>query len=232
VLRALAIAAVLAACGNSTPGDLHAQSTPTTPTAAAPAAGPAAAVPAPAPDLGAAFRDLADELAARTARRVIAWGEAPLGDDRALRRFAVLEPDDQQDGRGAYLIEAAPDTLWLITFRVDGRTLPWGPMTGESTESDPVWRQRSDRWIDHEQGHHRGGETVHVALRRGRPAVLVYEYTGDADSEVTERRRFARDGVCTEPCPALAGFDTEDAGMEVIGPVATVDALVAGRSRR
>src|SRR5690349_19306818 len=56
-----------------------------------------------APDTERGFRQLADAIAARTGCHVIAWGTAPIADDDAPRRFAVLDPDE--GGRGAYLIE-------------------------------------------------------------------------------------------------------------------------------
>jgi hypothetical protein len=175
---------------------------------------PPAADPAGA-DPDQAFRALADRVAARTESHVVAWGEAPLAADARPRRFAVLEPDEPMHGRGAYLVEDRPGRVWRISFRVDGRTLIWGLEPGAPIDADPSWRQIDDRAVEHEQGHHRGGERIELALRKGRPVVLVYEYTGDADTEVTERSRFARDGVCVEPCPPVDGFTTEDADLRV-----------------
>lgn len=140
---------------------------------------------------------------------MIAWGEASLSDDRVARRFAVLEPEDFFDGRGAYLVEDSPEAHWLVTFYVDGRTLPWGLEPSTSLDGDPTWQRRTDAAIEHAQSHPRGGEETHFAIRDGKLVVLEYVYTGDADTEVPERQRFAREGVCIRPCPALRGFATK-----------------------
>jgi hypothetical protein len=163
------------------------------------------------------FRDLADREAARSGSRVVAWGTAPLGDDRISRRFAVLDPDpdELEDARGAYLIEDRPGHVWRVTFHVDGRTILWGVAPGDSRDADPAWRALGYRSIEHAQGHHHGGEVIEVALRGAELVVLRYEYTGDAETEVTERQLFAKDGVCVDPCPALRGFVTEDLALAV-----------------
>jgi hypothetical protein len=158
---------------------------------------------------------------------VIAWGTAPIGDGETLHRFAVLDPTgDETEGRGAYLIEAAPGQVYRVSFYVDGRTMAWGRPEGSSRDGDPTWTAVTERAIEHAQGHHHGGETIQFALRGGAPVVLLHEYTDDAETEVTERRAFAKDGVCAEPCPALAGFVTEDAQLQVAGPSGTAAGLI------
>jgi hypothetical protein len=181
----------------------------------------------PAGDPHQAFRELAAGVAKRTTMKVIAWGTAPLGDGETLHRYAVLDPDsDDTEVRGAYLLEAEPGKVFRISFYADGRTMAWGRAEGSSRDSDPAWTAETSRAVTHAQGHHHGGETIELALRGGKPVVLVHEYTGDAETEVTERREFAKDGVCKDPCPALAGFETEDADLQVTGPASTVEGLV------
>jgi hypothetical protein len=166
------------------------------------------------------FQDLADRVAARTGRHVIGWGTAPLADDARPRRFAVLEPDDLTHGRGAYLIEDTPHALWLVSFAVDGRTRPWAV-----DRADDAWQLRSDGAIDHAQAHPHGSEDLTFALRGHELVVLTHDYLGEEESEVVERQRFATDGVCTEPCPPLRGFATEDFDLEVVGPARTLKEL-------
>lgn len=176
------------------------------------------------PDPAADFRDTADRLAARTDRRVIAWGEAPIAEDRRPRRFAVLEPDDLLHDQGAYLVQDRT-RYWLIEFSVDGRTSVWGLEPGEPVDGDARWQRRTDRAIEHAQTHPRGGERLEIALRRGALVVLTHDFLGEEATEVVERQRFADRGVCVDPCPPLAGFSTEDIVFEVTGPVRSPDAL-------
>jgi hypothetical protein len=157
------------------------------------------------------FQRAADRVAARTGTHVAAWGEAMLADDGLPRRFAVLEPDEGS-GRGGYLIEDRPGRAWLVTVEVDGRTLLWG-LDGEDS-----WQLRDDGAVDHEQGHRHGAERIVFALRGRRLVVLEHDYLDDVDRDVVERRRFAIDGTCEEPCPPLDGFATEDLWLEVEGP--------------
>ncbi len=171
------------------------------------------------------FQALASAVAARTDGRVVAWGTAPLTEDARPRRFAVIDADGERDARGAYLIEDRPGRVFRVSFQVDGRTLPWAMLEGVSRDAAPLWQIRTDRAVAHAQGHHRGGETVEFALRKGAPVVLVHELTGDAEHEVTERARYAIDGVCQGACPPLASFATEDARLTVDGPAATAGAL-------
>jgi hypothetical protein len=174
-----------------------------------------------------AFRAGAERVGARTDRRVIAWGTARLGDDGRPRRFAVLEPDDLRRGRGAYLIEDTPRALWLVSYHADGRTVPWGLRPGDPLDGDPTWQVLDEVAIEHAQGHPQGGEEIVFALRRGQLVVLAHDHLGEVGIEVVERRRFARDGVCTEPCPPLRGHATDDLALRVAGPSPTIDALLA-----
>ena len=167
-------------------------------------------------DASAAFRDEAEHLAARTDRHVIAWGDAPLGEDDLPRRFAVLEPDDRRYGRGAYLIEDAPGQRGLVSFAMDGRTELWGL---GATHDDDTWQHRDERAIEHGQSHRHGGEEIAFALRDDELVVLRHQYVDDAETEVIERQRFAPEDVCLEPCPPLRTFETFDFDLQVDGPM-------------
>jgi hypothetical protein len=179
-----------------------------------------AACGSPTPD-DARFQDLADRIATRSQQHVVGWGTAPLAEDLRPRRFAVLEPDDLTHGRGAYLIEDTRTALWLVTFAIDGRTRPWAVDL-----ADDAWQLRTDGAIAHAQAHPHGSEEMTFALRGHELVVLTHDYLGEGETEVVERQRFATDGVCTEPCPALRGFATEDFDLEVVGPSRTANALV------
>lgn len=173
---------------------------------------PADAAPPPADD--AAFSAIAESVAKKTARHLAGQGGAQLVDDERSVRYAILEPDDMNDGRGAYVIEESAGKLWLVSYYYDGRTMPGLAEGG--------------RAIDHAQGHHHGGETVRFAFRGGVPVVLYHEYVDDAsEEEKPEIKEYAKDGVCATPCPPLRGFAANDADFQVVGPVATADQLIA-----
>lgn len=172
-----------------------------------------------------AFRTAVESLAARTDSHVIAWGTAPLADDARLR-FAVLEPEDLRRGRGGYVLEDERGALWLVSFRADGRTVFWGVEPGAATGADVPWRTLDDRAIEHAQGHPGGGEQLTFAFRDRAPVVLEHDHIDDVEREVVERQRFARRGVCREPCPPLRGFRTEDLELRVDGPARDVEGLL------
>ena len=104
----------------------------------------------------------------------------------------------------------------LVSFYTDGRTMVW---TGKP----------EDTAIEHAQGHHHGGETITFALRGGEPVVLAYEYVEDASDQDAQptHKEFAKDGRCDDGCPSLATFVHEDSEMQVAGPAATAEALLA-----
>ena len=177
-----------------------------------PPAPPTAGDAAPVSD-DETFVAVAEGVADKTARRLDARGAARLAEDERPVRYAVLEPEETVDGRGAYVIEESPGKLWLVSYYADGRTMPGLVDDG--------------RAIEHAQGHHRGGETIRFAFRGGAPVVLYHEYVEDASEGEPRITEYAKDGVCATPCPPLRGFAAEDADLQVIGPAATVDALVA-----
>jgi hypothetical protein len=205
---------LLAACGQS--GDSKDKPPPATAAGAAAgtatAAATASADAAPAPD-EKAFTDTAEGVAKKSERHLGGQGVAQLGEDERAMRYAILEPDDLDGGRGAYLIEEAAGKLWLVSHYADGRT-----MAGLA---------EGGRALDHAQGHHHGGETVRFAFRDGVPVVLYHEYVDDAEEGEPEIKEYAKDGVCAPPCPPLRGYQTHDADFQVVGPAATADELLA-----
>jgi hypothetical protein len=172
-----------------------------------------AATDAAAPLDDAAFTALVEAVARKTARRVEGQGAAQLSEEERGLRYAILEPDDMNDGRGAYVVEESAGKLWLVSYYYDGRSMPGLAEGG--------------RAIDHAQGHHHGGETVRFAFRAGAPVVLYHEYVDDVEEGEPEIKEYAKDGVCTSPCPPLRGYPTNDIDFQVIGPAATAEALIA-----
>jgi hypothetical protein len=213
-MRHVWVLALLAACGQSSSEKSKDKEKDAARAIATSVDAPAvAADAAPTPE---SFIELADAIAKKSARRVTASGEAKLAEDGQPRRWATLEPEELDDGRGAYLLEAAPGRLWLVSFYADGRTMAW--------EGKP-----EDTAIEHAQGHHRGGETITFALRGGEPVVFAYEYVDDASDEDSKpvHKEFAKDGSCAAGCPPLATFEHDDSDLKVVGPAATVDTLLA-----
>jgi len=227
--RWLIVLALAAACGRSPAApDVERERTPTRPAVVTPVAVTESADAAPDTERG--FRALAEAVAVRSNCRILAWGTAPIADDDEPRRFAVLDPEEPGKGRGAYLVEDHASARWIVSFSVDGQTSPWAYEPTATRGSDPAWQERGDRAITHAQSHRHGGEELTFALRAGALVVLQHDYTGDAETEVTERRRFADEGVCARPCPALRDFATDDMDVQVIGPAASLDALIGGGS--
>lgn len=214
-VRLIAALALVAACGNR--GDSKQQAgkdaaVGTSRAVAAPSAPDAAAPPASGSD-DASFQALADGVAKMSERKVTAAASAKLAEDDRAVRYAILEPDDINNGRGAYLLEESPGKLWLVSYYYDGRTM--------------AGIDEADRAVDHAQGHHHGGETVRFAFRGGAPVVLYHEYVDDAEEGEPEVKEYAKDGVCAQPCPALRGYATNDIDFQVVGPAATAAELVA-----
>jgi len=205
----LAVAVAVAACGRSS-SDRSKQAARD---GAVGAASDATAVgDAAAPTT---FEGLADAVARRSARKVVASGEAKLAEDGQPRKWATLEAEDLNAGRGAYVIEAAPGRWWLVSFASDGRTIVWRGSPGDTA-------------IEHAQGHHHGGETVTFALRGGEPVVLSYEYVEDAADEDSRpvHQEFAKNGSCAAGCPPLRSFPHQDSDLQVVGPAASLDELL------
>ena len=208
--------ALLAGCGQS--GDSKEKPAPAPGHDSAGAAvGTSKAVPtaadAAAPLDDAAFTALVERVANQTARHLEGQGAAQLAEDERGLRYAILAPDEMIDGRGAYVFEESAGKLWLVSYYYDGRTTPGLAEGG--------------RAIDHEQGHHHGGETVRFAFRDAVPVVLYHEYVDDVEEDKPAIKEYAKDGVCATPCPPLRGFAAQDAEFEVVGPVASVEALIA-----
>jgi hypothetical protein len=207
-------AMVLVGCGQS--GDSKEKPAPASGSAGA-AVGTAKSV-TPTPDAAvpldeAAFTALAERVATRTARHLEGQGAAQVAEEERGVRYAILAPDEMIDGRGAYLIEESAGKLWLVSYYFDGRTTPGLAEGG--------------RAVEHSQGHHHGGEIVRFAFRGGEPVVLYHEYVEDVEVGKPEIHEYAKDGVCATPCPPLRGFAAKDAELEVVGPAASIDALLA-----
>lgn len=212
-----AILAVMALVGCGQSGDSKEKPPPAAADSAGAAVGASKAV-TPAVDAAvpldeAAFTALAERVATKTARHLEGQGAAQLGEDERGVRYAILAPDEMMDGRGAYVFEESAGKLWLVSYYYDGRTMPGLAEGG--------------RAIEHAQGHHHGGETVRFAFRAGEPVVLYHEYVEDVEAGKPETTEYAKDGVCATPCPPLRGFAARDAELEVVGPAASIDGLVA-----
>ena len=205
---------LLAACGQS--GETKDKPAPASDSAGA-AVGTSKAV-TPAADAAvalddAAFTALVERVATRTSRHLDGQGAAQVAEEERGVRYAILAPDELIDGRGAYVIEESAGKLWLVSYYFDGRTTPGLAEGG--------------RAIEHAQGHHHGGETVRFGFRAGEPVVLYHEYVEDVEVGKPEIHEYAKDGVCATPCPPLRGYAAKDAELEVVGPAASIEALIA-----
>ena len=172
------------------------------------------------PQLDAGFRDEAMQLATR-GDRVAGWGTLRLDGSRKRYHFATLLPVEGGEQRGAYLIEQAPDALWLVTFNMDGRTDAY-----QHADVIPVpdvpWTISNDTAIMHLQGHHHGGETLSFGLRGSELVLLTYSSSDDVtdpqDHEI--RETYAR-----RSAPSLATAFTSDSDLAVAGPARVAAAL-------
>lgn len=177
----------------------------------------------------AAFQDHVRDFAAHSHRKIDTWGTAHLASDKQPIRFAVLEEVPaaagavscgDHDCRGAYVIEAAADAIWMITFgeqrlgpkaetmRVAAWKDDWyadeldlaagtSPKTG-----DPTWQIVDDPALRYKAMHNHGQLDVLFALRGGKPVVLELDDSNREDTRI----KYATKGTCTRACPTVASF--------------------------
>ena len=176
---------------------------------------------AAAPDFDASFREAATQLGVQQDRFVTGWGTARLDGSKTPHRFATLMPADGM-GRGAYLIEQAPNVLWLVTFNADGRTQPFVGGSGVP-ESKVPWSVLNDTAIPHTQGHHHGGESLALAFRATSLVITSYSSTGDVTDT---RERTIEHAFPRATAPLAATFYTRDSQLAIVGPARSVSALV------
>jgi hypothetical protein len=158
----------------------------------------------------ASFQRVATAYAKRTTRQVGAWGTARLDGARAVR-FATLTRTDKKIDRderatcaghvcrGAYLIEAADDKLFVVTF--DDDRLPTTAFHRDD-DATPSWRVLDDPAIRHIQVHIGGTTDLRFALHAG-TVVVVRIYDEQRRNDWVDDRTFD----CAKSCPPLAGFD-------------------------
>jgi len=152
-------------------------------------------------------RDIA-LLAEANNRFVTGWGTIALDGAHPIR-FATLFPTDTGEGRGAYVLELAPHHVVEVTFYVDGRTSAFGEGDGVQHPVDQVkWFESDAKEIDHESGHHHGGEAIQLALRDGDLVLLSYNYTDDTrdPAEQPISKTFPSDFACRPRCPLAATY--------------------------
>ncbi len=134
----------------------------------------------------------------------------------------VQEPDlgayhcGDRSCRGEYVIEQAPDKIWLVAFEEDrlNATHPLWRMTGwhrddDGFEGDVVdvsqdWTALPDRALRFKAMHNHGQLDVMIGLRGGTLVVLAL---GDVNREDTSAVYAPRGGTCTHACPTLESFE-------------------------
>jgi len=199
-MRIASLLVVLAACGGP----------PSAATPVVPAA-PVASAPDPA------FQAIARDLATRTQRQVVGWGEADLGDVDHHVEYAVVVADD----RGAYLL-SADGQLHLVPFTIDGRTQVWG--YSADPPAAPAWVTQPGPVITHQQGWHHGYHQTEFAIAGGAVVVRRVEHLEDGSVSQTP---VVTPYPCAPACTPLAKVvDTEGLGAPT-GPAPTLDALLA-----
>jgi hypothetical protein len=169
----------------------------------------AAVAEKPLRDNGAWKRDII-AFAAATGRYVGGWGTIRLDGTHPIR-FASLPPQNYGDARGAYVLELARHHVVELTFYFDGRTSMFdgGDGVGGPPEQVP-WLEADVQELDHETGHHHGGESLRLALRDGELVLLEYNYTDDVtdNSEKPIANQFPSGFACRPACPLAATFHT------------------------
>ena len=147
-------------------------------------------------------------LAEANDRFVTGWGTIALDGAHSIR-FATLFPTDVAEGRGAYVLELAPHHVVEVTFYVDGRTSAFADGGGVQRPVDQIkWLESDAKQIDHESGHHHGGEAIQLALRDGDLVLLSYNYTDDTTDPAEQpiAKVFPSDFACRPRCPLAATF--------------------------
>lgn len=180
-------------------------------------------------DPDADFQTHVRDHAAHTNRELVAWGTLQLDGTSRPYRFAMLEEAGgvqepnlgayhcgDRSCRGEYVIEQAPDKIWLVTFDEDrsSDTHPLWRVTGwhrddDGWDSDVVnasdaWTVLPDRALRFKAMHNHGQLDVFLGLRGGRLVVLELS---DVNREDTNAVYARRGGACTRACSALASFE-------------------------
>ena len=189
-MRIASLLVALAACGGPAP-------------ASAPVV-PAAVASAPDP----AFQAIARDLATRTQRQVVGWGEADLGDQDHHVEYAVVTGDVG----GAYLL-AADGHLFLVPFTIDGRTQVWGYAV--DPPAAPTWVTQPGTVITHQQGWHHGYHTTEFAIAGGAVVVRRVEHLEDGSVSQTP---VVTPYACAPACTPLANVVDSDGLGAPTGP--------------
>ena len=172
------------------------------------------------------FREAAQQVATLQDRFVVGWGTPRLDGSRRPHFFATLMP--RNEGRGAYLIEQAPDAWWLVTFfNEDGRTDAFVSGGVDPETSTVPWTVSTDTAIAHEQGHRHGGETLSFGLRGTELVLLTYVWDDDVTSS---RGRQVVHHYARGAAPLLAAAYTRDSRIAVAGPVRVPTGLIEAKS--
>ena len=170
---------------------------------------------ASAPD--PAFQAVARDLATRTQRQVVGWGEADLGDVDHHVEYAVVVGDD----RGAYLLGAGGQ-LFVVPFTIDGRTQVWG--VSADPPAMPAWVTAPGTVIAHQHGWHHGYHQTEFAIAGGAVVVRKVEHLEDGSVSQTP---VVTPYPCAPACTPLAKVvDTDGLGAPT-GPAPTLAALLA-----
>ena len=179
------------------------------------------------PDLD--FQAHVRDHATQTHREVVAWGTLQLDGTPRPYRFAMLDEAGgvQQPNLGAYdcgdrwcrgefVIEQAPDKIWLVTFEEDrlNDTHPLWRVTGwhhdddgwdgDVVEPSQDWSVLPDHALRFKAMHNHGQLDVLLGLRGGKLVVLQL---GDVNRDDTHADYAHHGGACTHACPTVASFE-------------------------
>lgn len=162
-------------------------------------------------------------------RFLAGWGTVRLDGVHPNRFATLMNYDERNDSRGAYLIELAPDRYIQVLFAVDGRTQAFEHGDGvRRAPSEIAWTRSEALRIDHEAGHHHGGEGFAFGLHAGKLVLFDYDYIDDTTDVRTKAEEHFADasGVCVRGCPPLAKHVYRDSRLSVSEVAPSIAALV------
>jgi hypothetical protein len=186
----------------------------------------------------AEFRAQVEAFAAAHRRVLLSWGTLPLDGSAQPHRFAALgvelgsdnEPARAADQAGAYLVEATPTKLWLISYPWDAASFhvsdgegPDGRATGA-----PPWLVLDETSIQHGWNHNHGKTYVWFGLRNDKLVVFEDEDENVRREPESIRHDFTEDGTCVKRCPQLGTYKGLGYGLlRVVGSARTIATLPA-----
>jgi len=194
---------------------------------------------AAAPPTDDEFRQQVAALAKARHRVLMSWGTAQLDGSERPHRFAALgvelgadnNPARAADRTGAYIVEEAPGTFWLIAYPWDATS--WHVGEGEGPDGNatgkPPWLVLPETAVWHGLNHNHGKAYVWFGFRGGRLVALADEDDNVRREPEGIRTDYAVDDACTKKCPTLRGtYKVQGyAVLRVVGSARSIAALPA-----